>query len=71
MTIPARPKMASWRYSGRLSAYLATSTWASSPAVGMPLSMICAGTSACVNVWQWPQTHLPRMWRCTVKTPGV
>jgi hypothetical protein len=26
--------------------YLATSTWASSPAVGMPLSITCPGTGA-------------------------
>lgn len=30
MARPARPKIASWRYSGRWSAYLATSTCASS-----------------------------------------
>ena len=33
-------------------AYLATSTWASSPVVGMPLSMMCAGTGACTSVSQ-------------------
>jgi hypothetical protein len=50
---------------------LATSTWASSPVVGMPLSMTCAGTGAWVIVWQVVQTHLPRTWRSTLNTPGV
>ena len=68
---PARAKMPSCLYSGRWSAYLATSTWASNPAVGIPLSMTCAGTGACVKVWQRAQAHLPRTWRSTVNTPGV
>jgi hypothetical protein len=48
-----------------------TSTWASRLVVGMPLSMTCASTGACVMVWQWAQAHLPRMWRSTLKTPGT
>src|ERR1700733_6670561 len=32
--------MASWRYSGKPSAYLETAIWARSASVGMPLSMI-------------------------------
>jgi len=48
--IPARAKMVSCLYSGKWSAYLATSTWANSAAVGMPLSMIWAGTGAWVSV---------------------
>ena len=41
---PERVKVPSWRYIGRWSANLATSTCASSPAVGIPLSMTYAGT---------------------------
>lgn len=44
-------------------------TWASKPAVGMPLSIICAGSRAWVSVSQLSQTHLPRIWRSTVNTP--
>jgi hypothetical protein len=40
-------------------------------AVGMPLSMTCAGTGAWISVSQSSQTHLPRTWRSTVNTPGV
>ena len=65
MATPARSKMPSWRYSGWWSAYLATRTWASSPAVGMPLSITSAGTGAWISVWQLVQAHLPRMCRST------
>lgn len=44
MARPARAKMLSWRNKGKWSAYLATSTWASRPAVGIPLSITCAST---------------------------
>ena len=68
---PARAKMLSCRFRGKWSAYLATSTCASRPAVGMPLSITCASTGACVMVSHSLQAHLPRMWRSTVKTPGT
>jgi hypothetical protein len=71
MARPARPKIASWRYSGRWSAYLATRTCASSPVVGMPLSMMWGASGAYVIVSHLAQAHLPRMWRCTVNTPGT
>lgn len=50
-------------------AYLATSTWAIRPVVGIPLSMTCASTGAWVIVSHWALTHLPQMWRSTVNTP--
>jgi hypothetical protein len=40
------------------------------PVVGMPLSMTCGGTGACTSFSQHLHTHLPRMWRSTVNTPG-
>jgi len=42
----------------RWSRYLATSTWASRPAVGSPLSMMCGATGAWVRVSQHLHTHL-------------
>jgi len=47
---PLRSRMPEGRYSGVWSAYLAIMTCASMPAVGKPLSMICAGTGAWVRV---------------------
>lgn len=70
MAWPARAKIASWRYSGRWSRNLATSTWASKPGVGRPLSMTFASTGAWVSTSQQRHTHLPRMWRSTVNTLG-
>ena len=46
-------------------------TWANSPAVGIPLSMTCAGTGAWISVSQSSHTHLPRTWHSTANTPGV
>ena len=51
----------SCRYSGKWSAYLATNTWASRPAVAIPLSMIWAGTGAWVKVWHLAQASLSRV----------
>jgi hypothetical protein len=67
---PARSTIASWRYSGRWSRYLATSTWTRRSVVGSPLSMTCGAPGACWMVSQHLQTHLLRMWRSTVHTPG-
>lgn len=71
MAKPARPQILSCRYSGRGSENLATITCASSPAVGMPLSITWAGTGAWVSVSHWRQAHLPRTCSSTVNTPGV
>ncbi len=40
---PCRAKMSTWRFSGKWSAYLAVTTWASSPGPGRPLSIGYAG----------------------------
>ena len=47
--MPDRARIWLWRYNGRWSAYLLTSTWAMAPSVGSPPSIRAAGAGACVT----------------------
>ena len=49
ITMPCRARIWAWRYNGQWSAYLATTTWATSRSVGRPPSISRAGAAACTT----------------------
>src|SRR5579864_2067534 len=60
-----------WRCSGCASAYLETTTWASSPGPGRPRSIGKDGSGACTMVSQARQLTVGRTYSTTLKEDGT
>ena len=71
MSRPSRSKIWLWRYSGRWSAYLLTSTWARRPGPGRPRSIGRDGSAACVKASQPEHAKRGRTIRFTMNRPGT
>lgn len=69
--MPCRAIIWLWRYKGRWSAYLLTSTWARRPGPGRPRSIGREGNGAWTKRSQQAQAKRGRTMRFTMKRPGT